>query len=867
MTVPDSATIRRRETGSISNSEGGSMAFGMTNVIYEPTVASPAGNIITGLELSNEVNNLTLTRLGTPGNAMIYLDKNLTVNGTLRVANNFDAGIWTLTLNGHMIVTAPQLTFNGTLIFGGALPIQTVQLNGTLSPTNVEMRKTALGYVNVTGGNIDVEEMLTFVNGVLKIAAPNAIILHQTNLGQGFDHTGVVYGYQLSHVWGKVRQAILVGKGSVGQNGRYEFPVGGESRYRPMAITFTPNYPVISPANVDVTSVDASPLGTVNLPINGGYGVKIRNYPDYYWLVATYNSSGFSQTQAFDVELQGMDLIYPDIRMADLRIIRRYDGNVQEHGWVLQGDTSTYTDNWVDHPDPVNFPTDSIAIVRSSSTYGGIVSGGQRFAIGIPARDPEFLANWSMPDTSVTQIDSISYTYKAKSNNVDGVITSYQLVNPPAGATISTSGNPLQCVLKYKPGYATPPGVYDITIAAFDGTLSKQTTSHVTVIKSNRPPVFTLELAADTIKERVPLSFTYAATDPDEGDVVTYTLTDATFGAQLTGAVLSWTPSFAQAGHSYTIRVIASDGALADTATKVVFVRHSRSKGDVNGNGSISTLDATKILQFVVGIETGKSMLLDSAAAWAADVTGDGTVSALDAAYILQYLAHKRALPTTPNILAKPVIASGTLGWGNLVAGDAGTMTLPMKVTGASNIYSVQFKANIGALKVSDLKANVPKDWMISWNAADGKLMVAAAGVSPIDDGTIATICFQVEKDQKPEKIEAEALLNESTTQALSAQVAALPTQFALENNYPNPFNPTTTIMYQLPEDVRVSVTIYNIQGQVVRTLVNEDQKAGYYTIQWDGRSEAGTTVATGIYIYRINAGTFVTAKKMVMMK
>jgi hypothetical protein len=667
----------------------------------------------------------------------------------------------------------------------------------------------------------------------------------------------------MSHVRGKVQQLVPAGSGVPGIDGRFEYPVGGWTRYRPIAFTFTPNYPAINTTNIVVMDVDTLPEGTKDMPINGGYGIKIRNYPNYYWLVNATPSS-FTQTQQFDIELHGTDLLYPDVLKDELRIIRRQDGSALINGWSMQGDSTTYTANYVYRPDPINYPNDSVVVVRSSSTYGAIVLAGTRFAIGIPARNPVFLA--SMPDTSVAQVDSISYTYRAKSNNIDGVITSYQLVSPPVGATITTSGSPLQAVVKYKPGYATAPGVYNITVAAFDGAMSGQTTSHVTVIKSNRPPAFTAKLAVDTIVERQVLSFTYVAVDPD-GDAITYTMPDTTFGARLTGTVLSWTPTFAQAGHSYIVKVIASDGLLADTATKTVFVKHSRGKGDVNGTGSISTLDATLILQYIVGIETGKTELLEPAAAWAADVTGDGTISALDAAWILQYLAHKRTLPTTPNILAKPVIASGTLGWGNLVAGDAGTMTLPMKVTGASNIYSVQFKANIGTLKVSDLKANLPKDWMISWHAADGKLMVAAAGVSPINDGTIATICFQVEKDQKPEKIEADVLMNESTTQALSAQVAALPTQFALENNYPNPFNPTTTIKYQLPEDVRVTVTVYNIQGQVVRTLVSEDQKAGYYTIQWDGRSEAGMTVATGIYIYRIDAGSFVTAKKMVMMK
>ncbi len=861
----DTLTIRRRQTGSL-DLDGGTIPWHWTNVVYEPTAASPDGNISTGPELLSPVNNLTITKYGTPapGNALITLTRDLVVNGTLRVANNFSMGTHTLELDGHMVVTAPQLTFNGTLIFGGSLPVQTVQLNGTLSPTNVIMQKTAQGLVNVSGGNMDVALMLTFYNGILNITPPSVVIIHKPGGGgQGFDHSGVVYGTCLSHVRGKVRQQVPAGAGNI-SDGRFEFPVGGLTRtsYRLIAFTFTQNYPVINTTNIEVMNVDTIPEGVKNMPINGGYGIKIRNYPNYFWLVNATPSS-FTQTQQFDVELHGTDLVYPDILKDDLRIIRRQDGNALINGWFMQGDSTVYTENYVYRPDPDHYPTDSVVAVRSSSTSGGIVYAGTRFAVGIPARNPEFLS--VMRDTTIAQIDSVAWTYSAKSNNIGGSITSYTLVNPPTGAAINSSTGKMV----YKPGYSTVPGIYQIVVSANDSSMSKLDTANVAVTKSNRAPSFTATGAAiwtiDSVVERVPQALTYIALDADPGDVVAYSI-DTTFGAHInaTTGAMTWTPTFAQAGHSYILKVKATDGTATDSTSHSVFVKHSRRKGDTNGSGSISTTDATAILQSIVGIDPGMTTLLDPAAAWAADVSLNSSVSALDASYILQYLVGKRGLPNLP----KPIVASGTLSWGNLVSGEvAGTITLPLKVRNASNIYSVEFKANIGSLKVDDLKANLPKDWLIIYKATEGKLAVAAAGVTPISDGNIATICFKVDKDQKPEKVDVDVLMNESTNQTLSVQVAPLPTEFALENNYPNPFNPTTTIKYQLPEDVRVSVTIYNIQGQVVRTLVNEDQKAGYYTIQWDGRSEAGTTVATGIYIYRINAGSFVTAKKMVMMK
>ena len=95
----------------------------------------------------------------------------------------------------------------------------------------------------------------------------------------------------------------------------------------------------------------------------------------------------------------------------------------------------------------------------------------------------------------------------------------------------------------------------------------------------------------------------------------------------------------------------------------------------------------------------------------------------------------------------------------------------------------------------------------------------------------------------------------------------ALPTTFGVDQNYPNPFNPSTTIRYALPEGSSVSLVIYNILGQQVRTLVSGSQGAGYHTVVWDGRDEAGRTAATGLYLYRLQAGTFSEVRKMLFAK
>ena len=97
--------------------------------------------------------------------------------------------------------------------------------------------------------------------------------------------------------------------------------------------------------------------------------------------------------------------------------------------------------------------------------------------------------------------------------------------------------------------------------------------------------------------------------------------------------------------------------------------------------------------------------------------------------------------------------------------------------------------------------------------------------------------------------------------------IAEIPTEFGLDQNYPNPFNPTTTIKYALKENVQVTLKVYNMLGQEVRTLVNGWQEAGYKQVVWDGLNNNGSPVASGIYIYQIQAGDFVKAYKMILMK
>ena len=99
------------------------------------------------------------------------------------------------------------------------------------------------------------------------------------------------------------------------------------------------------------------------------------------------------------------------------------------------------------------------------------------------------------------------------------------------------------------------------------------------------------------------------------------------------------------------------------------------------------------------------------------------------------------------------------------------------------------------------------------------------------------------------------------------ADNSSLPDDFALSQNYPNPFNPSTQIAFDLPTKSHVTLTVYNVLGQQVTTLVNEPLAAGSYVADWDGESSSGATVASGIYFYRLHTEQFTQTKKMVLLK
>jgi hypothetical protein len=94
-----------------------------------------------------------------------------------------------------------------------------------------------------------------------------------------------------------------------------------------------------------------------------------------------------------------------------------------------------------------------------------------------------------------------------------------------------------------------------------------------------------------------------------------------------------------------------------------------------------------------------------------------------------------------------------------------------------------------------------------------------------------------------------------------------VPSAFQLSQNYPNPFNPQCEIRYALPKHAEVNLSVYNVLGQKVKTLVDELQTAGFKTVHWNGKDDKGEEVSSGVYFYKLKAGDYSETKKMILLK
>ena len=201
-------------------------------------------------------------------------------------------------------------------------------------------------------------------------------------------------------------------------------------------------------------------------------------------------------------------------------------------------------------------------------------------------------------------------------------------------------------------------------------------------------------------------------------------------------------------------------------------------------------------------------------------------------------------------------------GYGFAIRYDESLFEFSDAVAGEDNLLNAS-----GAVTPMFLTVNTPGELVVASVITEGGEISEAGLAARISFKVIQGFEGESSVDVADGLVLDQAYMANEVKSLGSARIVVLPDQYELSQNYPNPFNPTTTIKYALPEPADVKIQVYNIVGQVVRTLVDEGKMGGYYRVYWDGRDDSDYDLASGVYFYRIVAGEFHAVKKMLLVK
>jgi hypothetical protein len=227
-----------------------------------------------------------------------------------------------------------------------------------------------------------------------------------------------------------------------------------------------------------------------------------------------------------------------------------------------------------------------------------------------------------------------------------------------------------------------------------------------------------------------------------------------------------------------------------------------------------------------------------------------------------QIIAESVEIQSTGETLNSEVVTTGTLNEdsSDVVESYEGVMVEIQNATLVSiNSYDASFDDGTGPCLVDD-DAKFPDFYV-----GDG--YVYAFGDTLHEGDVVDMIKGTFIFSFGTYKIEIGGRSDMGSVVGIDSDFESVPLTYELKQNFPNPFNPETRIYFQIPQAHDVTIAIYNMLGQKIRTLVKENFNAGSHVVNWDGQSDHGLQVPTGMYIYRIKAGDFVAAKKMVMIK
>ena len=307
-------------------------------------------------------------------------------------------------------------------------------------------------------------------------------------------------------------------------------------------------------------------------------------------------------------------------------------------------------------------------------------------------------------------------------------------------------------------------------------------------------------------------------------------------------------------------------------------------RGDINGDGHITPGDALCAFWRSITGEFEPECQFEHSEE-VADANCDGSVTPADALCIFWKAVEGEWPDECQCLTAKIAIRTPMVDQvqvGSAVGNPDEIVKVPISVVNPQglNAFALQLNYPGEFLAFQSFSATAATD---DWVAIEGIQTVDGiihiGGFDPegiTSDGSvnIAEVTFTVQKGAEGGgQFTLTGLMDDLSGVEVKEgnfNIREIPTSYSLEQNYPNPFNPTTTIQYSVISDQsppHVTLKIYNISGQEVRTLVDDIQESGYYTVTRDGRNRTGTLLPSGFYFYRLEADNFVRTRRMVLLK
>lgn len=460
-------------------------------------------------------------------------------------------------------------------------------------------------------------------------------------------------------------------------------------------------------------------------------------------------------------------------------------------------------------------------------------------------RAPSFVSK--LNDITINDNATFTFTYAATDPDAGATLT-YKLESGPTGASVSSSG-----VFSWTPT-TSQLGNFPVVVSVSDGALGDTAKATIRVEHMNRAPSFVTKMSDMTIIEGSSVSFAYSATDPDAGSTLTFKLENGPSGAAVSSAgQFSWTPSSSQTG-TFDIVVSVSDGSLADTAkAKITVSPPNRAPSFVAklSNRTVNEGSSVSFTYTATDPDAGTTLVFKLVnAPSGASITSGGTFTF-----------------TPPSSPAASYLITAVVSDGSLSDTARATITVNRKPVFVSRTPSTP----------TTISRNVATTFTVNATDPDGDALTftwKVNGVAETATGNTLTKTF-TDAHNTPKTVSATFAdpggLEGSTTwnfTITSVEDLVIPTEFNLGQNYPNPFNPSTRISFSLPKEELVTFEIYNMLGVRIRTLMlGQTKSAGFYTVNWDGKDDAGSVMSSGIYLYRVSAGSFVASKKMTLLK